>query len=334
MAKRREGTPKRPQDASGRREEAEATEVGGDALRAGQDDEPVYFDGNDQSSNDLGAGIANEIGTDEWKSLDKKTRTRLARATREELAERTDFCVFLLQRRAYKSDIKRLMRHRFVNMPWQTIEWYIRRARTKLKEQYESTKRNAREDSINLWVSLVRGPDVDARTKAMAQQILDQRLGVDGPITDDERKAIDAAAAVGGPQTHVTEILVTSRRDAADILRLTRGGRRIDNLQDLGADERTGSGQSTDRESGQGPGDAYKDRTENGQGQESGRPDLADDESQCGQTEQPLQPVELVVSHEDVRDGLARLFEPDPEASGVVPIPPEDMVNRNEIWPD
>ena len=151
------------------------------------------------------------------------------RPTKEQMRERLDFMVLLMQRQAFKSDIKRFMQRRWPRMTSRTIERYMARARKVLVKRYVGVIENPRFDSILFWDSLIRGPDADLKMKAWARERLDRRLGVDRPPEDLGRPPADNSPP------HVLEVLVANRAEAGEILALAKSGQVVDagNLRQL-----------------------------------------------------------------------------------------------------
>ena len=161
--------------------------------------------------------------------VQKDAKRHKDRPTKEQMRERLDFVLLLMQRQAYKSDIKKLMQRRWPRMTYRTVERYMSRARGLLRKRYEKVIKEPRFDSILWWDSVIRGPDADLKMKAWAREQLDRRLGVDRPPED-----IGQPAAVSSPP-HVMEVVVSSRAEASEIIALSKSGQVVDagNLRQL-----------------------------------------------------------------------------------------------------
>lgn len=152
------------------------------------------------------------------------------RPTKEQMRERIDYALLLLQNRFYKSDMKRAMRRRFPGMSFQTIERYLRRARALLPGKYEKILANARPDCIRFWNAQVCNPENDIKVRMYAQEQLDRRVGNDRPIENPNQMP-----ANGGDHPSVVEVVVTSRAEARAIIDLAKSGQVVDvgNLRQL-----------------------------------------------------------------------------------------------------
>src|SRR2546421_282316 len=97
--------------------------------------------------------------------------------TLEERRERLDYAAFLLSRRLYKSDIKKLMARRFQGMRPRTVEKYLKKARERLRLNAHLTEAGCRVRSLAFWDSVVRGTDSRLCDRMAAQERLDWLLG-------------------------------------------------------------------------------------------------------------------------------------------------------------
>jgi hypothetical protein len=167
----------------------------------------------DAERQELARAIEDTIGEADAEASEQ-TEDAYDRPTLAERRERLNFCVLMLQRHLYKSDIKRRMRTRYKGISARTIERYLSRARKVLVGRYRKLSANPKQDSVMFWLSLVQGPDTDIRTKMRARERLDKLLGLDRMTDEEDRNA--------GEHPGVNEILVTTRQEANEILALTR----------------------------------------------------------------------------------------------------------------
>jgi hypothetical protein len=101
------------------------------------------------------------------------------KCSREDYERRIIFTKGLLAKRAYKSEIKALLYKRY-DVSARQAEVYIARARELRRQESGATPEEAREDSVALYISLIRESE-DERVKLIAQERLDTIFGVYAP---------------------------------------------------------------------------------------------------------------------------------------------------------
>jgi hypothetical protein len=147
---------------------------------------------------------------------------RSHRPSREDVRERIEFTLRLLDSQAYKSQIKRLLKARY-SIDARTCERYLSRARrlraTRDGEPWNPDK--ARRKAIDFWTHIVRGKVGTLRDQMFAQQQVQQLLGI-RPADERGRDRMCGERAM--PETEVSEILVVSREEANQILALPPPG--------------------------------------------------------------------------------------------------------------
>jgi len=107
-----------------------------------------------------------------------------SKATKEELDERVEYTYFLLCRRLYKGDIKKLLKRKY-SIGARTCENYISRAREILLKDTGKTRDQNRTDSLLFYESILAGPDSHLRDRIYAQERLDKLLGLEAPQLHD-----------------------------------------------------------------------------------------------------------------------------------------------------
>ena len=114
------------------------------------------------------------------------------RATLDEVERRVVFVRGLLARRAYKSEIKHILFARY-SVGHRQAERLMARARAMLREEANVSLDQARQDSVALYVSLIRDTD-DDRIRLIAQARLDAIFGVlaapRAPVNSDGSPAV------------------------------------------------------------------------------------------------------------------------------------------------
>jgi hypothetical protein len=134
----------------------------------------------------------------------KKDRKPYVKPTVEEYEQRVAYAEFLLCRRIYKCDIKRLMKKKF-NVTARAVEDYLSRAKEKLRDKSGKTRAEHQIDSLQFYESVLNGPDSTLRDRMDAQARIDKLLGLEDGNTP--------GGSVATPIINVIEQVVTSRDD-------------------------------------------------------------------------------------------------------------------------
>jgi len=142
----------------------------------------------------------------------RPSKKKPVKPSAEELRDRVEFTVFLLSRRLYKCDIKRILKKRY-NVEFRACEDYLARARKILLEDTGRTREQHRIESLRLYESIVAGDGSSVRDILHAQERIDKLLGLEAPqkhdvttnhraedLSDDELAAIIAAERSPGGQ--------------------------------------------------------------------------------------------------------------------------------------
>jgi hypothetical protein len=102
------------------------------------------------------------------------------RPTVDELAERTELCRSMLQRRVPKGTIKRAVRQRFgADIDHATIERYLTRAREALLTDLTRGRQTHRADALGFYESVLADSKAAFRDKIKAQERIDKLLGLE-----------------------------------------------------------------------------------------------------------------------------------------------------------
>jgi hypothetical protein len=131
-------------------------------------------------------------------------RSAYHRPTKDQIEARVIFARGLLAKRAYKSEVRALLKRRF-NVSFQTADAYIRRARALLAEESGISVQQARTDAIALYQQLIREKGDDPRLQVLCQDRLCALWGTDAA----PKGAVnpDGSAAGGITQTLVQAAL-------------------------------------------------------------------------------------------------------------------------------
>lgn len=135
----------------------------------------------------------------------KKERKPYVKPTVEEYEQRVAYAEFLLCRRIYKCDIKRLMKKKF-NVTARAVEDYLSRAKAKLRDRSGKTRAEHQIDSLQFYESVLNGPDSTLRDRMDAQSRIDRLMGLEDGSTP--------GGGVTSPIINVVEQVVTSREQA------------------------------------------------------------------------------------------------------------------------
>jgi hypothetical protein len=108
----------------------------------------------------------------------------MAKPTKEDIEARIEYTLFLLSRRLYKSDIKRMLIRKY-SIGARTCENYLSRAREILIKGTGQTKEEHRVASLNFYESIIAGPDSTLRDRIYANERLDKLLGLEAPLQHD-----------------------------------------------------------------------------------------------------------------------------------------------------
>lgn len=108
----------------------------------------------------------------------------MKKPTREEIEARIEYTLFLLSRRLYKSDIKKMLIRKY-HVVARTCEVYLSRARAILIKGTGKTKEEHRVASLNFYESIIAGPDSTLRDRIYANERLDRLLGLEAPLLHD-----------------------------------------------------------------------------------------------------------------------------------------------------
>lgn len=98
--------------------------------------------------------------------------------TREQMAERVEHTAFLLSRRLYKCDIKRLLKKRY-GVRARACETYLARARALLVADSGKPKEEHAKDALRFWESIVAGKDATLKDRMDAQDHIESLVGVE-----------------------------------------------------------------------------------------------------------------------------------------------------------
>lgn len=99
------------------------------------------------------------------------------KASAEEMEMRIEFTAFLLQRRQFKSDIKRALERKY-HIKARQCEEYIRLAKEYLAEKHKASHAEMSQQSIDFYESIIVGPDSSISEKMAAQARIDQLQGL------------------------------------------------------------------------------------------------------------------------------------------------------------
>lgn len=98
----------------------------------------------------------------------------------DETQSRVEYTAFLLARRIYKSDIKRLLMRKY-NIKARMCEIYISKAKELLIQDSGQTREQHRLQSLRFYESVLGGPDAELRDRMWAQERIDRLLGLEAP---------------------------------------------------------------------------------------------------------------------------------------------------------
>lgn len=111
-----------------------------------------------------------------------KTRTTVKpvkkHPTDEEIEERIEYTLLLLNRRLLKSEIKKLLKDKYDVVP-RTCEVYLSRARERIVKLSGRTKQEHLDSALNWYESVVQGDDAKMADKLAAHDKLDRLLGLE-----------------------------------------------------------------------------------------------------------------------------------------------------------
>lgn len=113
-----------------------------------------------------------------------KPRKKPVKPTREEIQDRVEFTVFLLCRRLYKCDIKRILKKKY-SVAARTCEEYLARARAVLVKESGKTQETHRIESLRFYESVIAGDGTTMRDRLHAQERIDKLLGLESPQKHD-----------------------------------------------------------------------------------------------------------------------------------------------------
>lgn len=146
----------------------------------------------------------------------RPARKKPSRPDRDQLQERIEFTFFLLCRRLYKGDIKRILAKKYSVCP-RTCEDYIARARATLLTESGKTQEEHRLESLRFYESIIAGDGLGESTlrdRLHAQERIDKLFGLESPqkhdvttsrraedLSDDQLANIAAGCGPGNDQT-------------------------------------------------------------------------------------------------------------------------------------
>lgn len=128
------------------------------------------------------------------------------RPTHEDYEQRVAYAEFLLSRRLYKCDIKRLLFKKF-NVCARSSETYLSRARANLRDKTGKTRAEHQIESMQFYESVLVGPDSTLGERMVAQSRIDRLLGLEDGLT--------SGASTAGPVLNIIEQVVSTREEAA-----------------------------------------------------------------------------------------------------------------------
>ncbi len=99
------------------------------------------------------------------------------KATAEEMEMRIEFTAFLLQRRQFKSDIKKALQRKY-GIQARQCEEYLRLAKEYLTEKHKATHVEMSQQSVDFYESIIVGPDSSISEKMAAQARIDTLQGL------------------------------------------------------------------------------------------------------------------------------------------------------------
>jgi hypothetical protein len=108
-------------------------------------------------------------------------RKNPGQTSQEELDRRIKECRLLLENRALKSEIKKLMFEKY-EVDARTVESYLSRAKEEMVLALSETRDFFRSQALAFYCKILRQPDATVKEKIMAQRRIDSLLGLEAPV--------------------------------------------------------------------------------------------------------------------------------------------------------